>query len=77
MTPTWTTRLYASTAFAYRPTYVVAQMLCALVGPQIAVPAARPTGAAVRRREERVRGVRVLEENVYTCPHLPFTRGKR
>jgi hypothetical protein len=68
--------LYASTAFAYRPTGAVQRMMAHwwmhksryLLHDQLALPyCVAKAGCAVR----------VLEDNVYTCAHLPFTRGKR
>lgn len=68
--------LYASTAFLYRPTVAVKAMLRDwwghksryLLHDQLALPYVL--------REHKIH-VRTLHENVYTCPHLPWTRVKR
>lgn len=68
-------RLYASTAFAYRPTVKVQRMMRDwwfhksryLLHDQLALP------FVVRAHKVRVRE---LADSVYTSPHLPITRTK-
>lgn len=78
VTPAWHVddRLYASTAFMYRPTLAVQHMMQDwffhkaryLLHDQLALPYVL--------REHKVH-VRELTESVYDCDHLPFTRGRR